>query len=218
MNSEEMKKALAALGNVTINVAGDLVQEKNQTINYTIEKVEAGGIGMQFVKGDETPEGDIREAASPKGGRPKRTSKSLMKSFVYDAGSETNTRLQYLYNGLMALGWIRDDTELRNFLSVFSGKETTCRIVWMAGVSTLAELFRELVNRKGYVKLPQGESLWVMVNARFWEKEGNREFGNDRLCDTRPPRDTKDTMDVLVHIMDPDYPVEKVKKMMLSQG
>ena len=53
MNQEDLKKALAALGNVTINVAGDFVQEKNQTFNYTIEKVEAGGIGMQFVKGEE---------------------------------------------------------------------------------------------------------------------------------------------------------------------
>lgn len=216
MDQEDFIKELSALGNITIHVAGDLVREKNQTINYTIEKVEAGGIGMNFANDKELPDGDNMD--KNKGGRPKRTGKNITKSFVYNAGSETNTRLQYLFNGLIALGWIRDDTDLRSFVSIFSGKDTTYRIVWTGGISTLAELFRELVNRKNYVKLPKGESIWLMVNARFWEKEGNQEFGNDRLCDTKVSLETKDIIDVLVRIMDPDYPVEKVKKMMLTQG
>lgn len=51
MNQEDVKKALEALGGATFNIAGDFVLEKNNT--YTIEKVEAGGIGMQFVNGKE---------------------------------------------------------------------------------------------------------------------------------------------------------------------
>lgn len=49
MNQEDIKKALEALGGATFNIAGDFVMEKNNTYNYTIEKVESGGIGMQFV-------------------------------------------------------------------------------------------------------------------------------------------------------------------------
>ena len=158
------------------------------------------------------------QAASSKRGRPKRTGKTINKSFLYDAGSETNARLQYLYNGLMALGWIKPGTDLRSFLCLFSGKETTSRVVWTGEVNTLAELFRELVSRRQLVQLPKGVSLWVMVNARFWKKEGNHEFGNDRLSDTRTPIEMKDKIDLLVSIMNPDYPVEKVKRVLQSQG
>lgn len=51
MKPEDIKKLFEALGGANINVAGDFVLEKNNT--YTIEKVEAGGIGMQFVSGKE---------------------------------------------------------------------------------------------------------------------------------------------------------------------
>lgn len=160
------------------------------------------------------------EAPKNKGGRPKRSDKASNKAFVYNAGTleETNSRLQYLFLGLKALEWIKADTELKRFMSIFSGRETICRVVWTGGINTLAELFRELVNRKKLVGLPEGESIWVMVNARFWENEGNKEFGNDRLCDTRPPVNMKENIDVLVNILNPEFPIEKVKKAMLSQG
>ena len=113
--------------------------------------------------------------------------------------------------------WIADDTKLKNFLSIFSGVETSCRVVWTGEVNTLAELFRELVVRKQYVSLPEGESIWVMVNARFWEKEGNREFGNDRLRSTSMPTSSKETIEWLVRIMNPDLSLDVLKEMMLGQ-
>lgn len=152
-----------------------------------------------------------------KRGRPKHTGTKINKSFIYDAGDETNNRLQYLYQGLMALGWIKFDTDLRSFLSLFSGKETTCRVVWTGETNTLAELFKELVTRKQLVQLPKGESLWVMVNARFWEKEGNKEFGNERLRGTRAPIDTMDEIETLVKVMNPAIPIAQLKKMIQSQ-
>lgn len=161
---------------------------------------------------------DAPKKSESKRGRPKHSGKKIAQSFLYEAGSETNTRLQYLYNGLKALGWIKPDTDLRTFLGLFSGKETKSRVVWTGETNTLAELFRELVIRKQLVQLPKGESLWVMVNARFWNKEGNLEFGNERLCDTRTPIEMKDKIALLVNIMNPDYPVEEVKKALQSQG
>ena len=84
-------------------------------------------------------------------------------------------------------------------------------------MNTLAELFRELVNRKGFVKLPDGESIWVMVNGRFWEKEGNKEFGNDRLRSTSVPTANKETITWLVMMMNPDLPLESLKELLQSQ-
>jgi hypothetical protein len=165
------------------------------------------------------PEG--LQKAEPEGnvGRPKKAGKKNLKSFIYQAytDEETNMRLRGLYLGLLQLKWIADDTKQKTFLSIFSGDETTCRVVWTGEVNTLAELFRELVSRKQYVKLPEGESIWVMVNARFWEKEGNREFGNDRLRSTSTPTGSKETIDWLVKLMNPDMPLETLKEMMHTQ-
>jgi len=154
-----------------------------------------------------------------KRGRPKKAGKSIQKSFIYRAydDEETNLRLQSLYHGLLQLQWIAADTKQKNFMSIFSGEDTTCRVTWTGDINTLAELFKELVTRKGFVKLPEGESIWVMVNARFWEKEGNQEFGNDRLRSTSTPTASKETIGWLVKLMDPDMPLESLREAMQTQ-
>ena len=154
-------------------------------------------------------------------GRPKKTGRKIEKAFLYHAYSEeeTNRRLQFLYNGLLQLKWIAADTKQKIFLRLFAGEDTSCRVVWTGSINTLAELFRELISRKGYVTLPEGESIWVMVNARFWEKEGNKEFGNERLAATRTPIEDKDKIDFLVRVMNPQLVVDDImKEMMQSQG
>lgn len=154
--------------------------------------------------------------SSSKRGRPRKTGKAIQKSFVYRAltDADTNQRLQILYNGLKQLQWIAANTLQKNFLKIFSGEDTSCRVVWTGDINTLAELFRELVQRKKYVRLPEGESIWVMVNARFWEKEGNKEFGNERLAATRPPLENKDNIDLLVRFMNPRLVVDDVIRQM----
>ena len=154
--------------------------------------------------------------SSSKRGRPRKTGKAIQKTFVYRAltDADTNQRLQFLYNGLKQLQWITANTLQKNFLKIFSGEDTSCRVVWTGDINTLAELFRELVQRKKYVRLPEGESIWVMVNARFWEKEGNREFGNERLAATRPPLENKNNIDFLVRIMNPRLVVDDVIRQM----
>ena len=166
------------------------------------------------------PAGEAEEV-KPKSnaGRPRKAGRKCLKSFVYHAHTdeETNQRLQGLFFALLQLKWIADDTKSKTFLSIFSGEETTCRVVWTGEVNTLAELFRELVSRKEYVRLPEGESIWVMVNARFWDKAGNREFGNDRLRSTSMPAGSKETIDWLVKLMNPDMPMESLRELMQGQ-
>lgn len=184
--------------------------------NVKIEKMfdihDNGVVNISLDKGE-----IAQDKPKGKGGRPKRAGKTINKAFTYDVGEETNDRLQMFYNGLLALKWIREDTVMRNFLNVFSGRETTSRIVWTGDINALAELFQELVNRKQFVKLPEGESIWVMVNARFWDHEGNKEFGNERLGSTRTPKEAKDYIDLLVRILNPNTSIEEVRESMLSQ-
>ena len=152
-------------------------------------------------------------------GRPQKAGKKTQKSFIYQAhdNMDTNLRLQSLYCGLLQLQWIAADTKQKSFMSIFSGEDTACRVTWTGDINTLAELFKELVTRKGYVKLPEGESIWVMVNARFWEKEGNKEFGNERLRMTHTPKDKMDYIEWLVRVMDPYQDLDELRAEMMGQ-
>lgn len=211
MTQEEIQKMLETLAKGGINVNGDLVLEKH--VKHEVANVESGGIGIQIVNGITSES----KASNNNAGRPKRAGKTINKAFIYDAEDDRNTRLQLFFQGLIALNWINQDTDLRNFLSIFSGGETTCRIIWTGDINALAELFKELVTRKQFVKLPVGESIWLMVNARFWDHEGNKEFGNEKLGATRSPIEQKDNIDTLVDILNPAISVEDLQERLQSQ-
>jgi hypothetical protein len=194
--------------NIEVNAGGKvtLMQDKSG-LWHTVDAEEANAEEAEIVE-------EVK--ASSNRGRPRKTGKLVQKSFIYSAltDEDTNQRLQFLYNGLKQLQWIASNTQQKNFLKIFSGEDTSSRVVWTGDINTLAELFRELVQRKKYVQLPSGESIWVMVNARFWEKEGNQEFGNERLAATRPPLDNKENIDLLVRFMNPHLVVDDVIRQM----
>ena len=50
MKQEDIQAALEALGKGGIKVAGDLVIEKH--VEYEVDNVEAGGIGIQVINGE----------------------------------------------------------------------------------------------------------------------------------------------------------------------
>ncbi len=144
-----------------------------------------------------------------KRGRPKKAAEMIGKTFLYKAKrGETNNRLQKLYAVLVQMGWIAADTQQRDFIDLFTGEESYARVVWLDDVNVLAELFRELVTRKKYISLPNGYSIWVMVNAHFWNKNGNKEFGNDRLRCTTAPIDKMQTIKWLVRLLDPNQDLD----------
>lgn len=197
--------------------SGAHVQITDKPIVNVFGDVNIGKKQDEAVDGVNAEDAEIVEEvkSSSKRGRPRKTGKATQKSFVYRAltDADTNQRLQFLYNGLKQLQWIAANTLQKNFLKIFSGEDTSSRVVWTGDINTLAELFRELVQRKKYVQLPEGESIWVMVNARFWEKEGNHEFGNERLAATRAPLN-KENIDLLVRFMNPQLVVDDVIRQM----
>lgn len=197
--------------------SGAHVQITDKPIVNVFGDVNIGKKQDEAVDGVNAEDAEIVEEvkSSSKRGRPRKTGKATQKSFVYRAltDEDTNQHLQLFYKGLKQLQWIAADTQQKNFLKIFSGEDTSSRVVWTGDINTLAELFRELVQRKKYVQLPEGESIWVMVNARFWEKEGNHEFGNERLAATRAPLN-KENIDLLVRFMNPQLVVDDVIRQM----
>ena len=197
--------------------SGAHVQITDKPIVNVFGDVNIGRKQDEAVDGVNAEDAEIVEEvkSSSKRGRPRKTGRAVKKSFVYRAltDEDTNQHLQLFYKGLKQLQWIAADTQQKNFLKIFSGEDTSSRVVWTGDINTLAELFRELVQRKKYVQLPEGESIWVMVNARFWEKEGNHEFGNERLAATRAPLN-KENIDLLVRFMNPQLVVDDVIRQM----
>jgi hypothetical protein len=154
-----------------------------------------------------------------KRGRPKKSGETIIKTFIYKANNqkETNQRLQMFYGALVQIGWISQDTEQHDFIDIFSGKESSVRVKWMDDVNLLSELFRQLVVRKKYVHLPIGVSIWVMVNAHFWDHQGNKEFGNKRLRMTHTPKDKMAYIDWLVRLLEPYQDLEELRAEMMTQ-
>ena len=157
-------------------------------------------------------------AKAVKRGRPRRNAENVGKAFIYKAHTkaETNQRLQSLYLALLQLRWISDSTQQRDFVDLFSGGDSTVRVIWTDDVNTLAELFRQLVRRE-YVALPSGLSIWVMVNAHFWDKKGNQAFGNDRLRTTHTPIEKMDIIRMLVRMLDPYQDLMELAKELANQ-
>lgn len=155
-------------------------------------------------------------AAKGRGGRPKRAGRPVVKAFIYQ-GQNKAARLMQLCKALKALGWIAADTDMQQFIDMFSGGDFRQHIVWTGQANALAELFRRLVKERGLVVLPEKHSLWVTVNGHFWDKEKNQEFGTDRLRNTHIPYNQGQTIAYLVDMLDPKYTLDDIRMMIESQ-
>ena len=159
---------------------------------------------------------EVKDRRTPRnGGRPKQTGMPIRKTFSY-CGRET-CRLTLLCKGLKALGWIADETDEQLFLELFSGVEIRQRIIWKGPANTLAELFRRLVNERSLVTLPEKLSLWVMVNAHFWEQGRGREFGTSRLRKAHAPKEHEQLVGYLVGLLDCSTTIEEFRLAVFSR-
>jgi hypothetical protein len=152
-------------------------------------------------------------------GRKSHAGEKVTKAFKYNVRDAhvANRRLTMLYKALLAFGWIREDTQLQTFVDLFSGGDCTHRIVWMDDVNTLADLFRRLVSVERLVAVQSPYGLWQMVDGHFWEKEGNRPFGNERLRKTHTPQEKSRHINYLVNILNPRYSEQQLMEMLMGE-
>lgn len=152
-------------------------------------------------------------------GRKSHAGEKVTKAFKYNVRDAhvANRRLTMLYKALLAFGWIREDTQLQTFVDLFSGGDCTHRIVWMDDVNTLADLFRRLVSVERLVAVQSPYGLWQMVDGHFWEKEGNRPFGNERLRKTHTPQEKSRHINYLVNILNPRVSEQQLMEMLMGE-
>ena len=152
-------------------------------------------------------------------GRKSHAGEKVTKAFKYNVRDAhvANRRLTMLYKALLAFGWIREDTQLQTFVDLFSGGDCTHRIVWMDDVNTLADLFRRLVSVERLVAVQSPYGLWQMVDGHFWEKEGNKPFGNERLRKTHTPQEKSRHINYLVNILNPRVSEQQLMEMLMGE-
>ena len=113
----------------------------------------------------------------------KQTKKKKSDTFKPDFITFTKHKAQHhhiiaLYQALIALKWIADG-DPDDFLALFSGEISECRIVWIGkGKDNLYQLFRMLVD-DGFISVPKGHGVQRIVESHFVDINGNYVTGID---------------------------------------
>ena len=177
MKKEDIQAALEAISKSGIQVAGDLVLEKN--VEYEVANVEDGGIGIQIVNGS-TPKvanpkkGCGKKVSDEKPEKPRETMTFKRKSGVTDG------HLTLLYQKLVKEGWI--DGNEADFRALFSSKrDEDCALTWKGtyGKGTLVEMFKQFVGAS-LITVPDGFTIPAILEGHFKDASGKWLTGLDK--------------------------------------
>ena len=103
----------------------------------------------------------------PRKPKAKRTTPRVTtSSFTYRWLNTTPQRITTLYQYLLRAQWIAADTTPDDFLAIFSGETTNCKIRWISKKTHLIYLFRLLTDRQ-YLSIPKGVGRWMIVGSHF---------------------------------------------------
>ena len=87
-------------------------------------------------------------------------------TFTYRWLTTAPHRITNLYQYLLRAKWIAADTTPDDFLAIFSGEVTNCKIRWTGKKTYLVYLFRLLTDRQ-YISTPKGIGRWMIVGSHF---------------------------------------------------
>lgn len=106
-------------------------------------------------------------STSPRKPKAKRTTPRVTNStFTYRWLATHPKRITELYQYLLRAQWIAADTNPDDFLAIFSGDTTNCKIRWTGRKTHLVFLFRLLTDRQ-YISTPKGIGRWMIVGSHF---------------------------------------------------
>ena len=161
--------------NRIINVAGDYVQSKH--VDYEINNVEAGGIGIQIVN-------NSQPTTNPSQSKPIATKKSPhfleTPTFIYryfKSDPNSNQRIHLLYKYLCkeykeTKTYIDPNTPSDYFFSLFTGERNNHVIRWAGDKQDLSYFIKQLLKRN-IIAVPQGMTVWTITQNHFSDYHGN---------------------------------------------
>ena len=98
--------------------------------------------------------------------RKRTTPRVTNATFTYRWLATHPKRITELYQYLLRAQWIAADTNPDDFLAIFSGDTTNCKIRWTGRKTHLVFLFRLLTDRQ-YISTPKGIGRWMIVGSHF---------------------------------------------------
>lgn len=155
------------------HIAGDYIE--NQTNNfYDNSQYNSTGAVMNEKK--------TKDARTPKPERkscvPKLTSKSDKEKprerMTFKKRGIQEAHILLLYQKLLDFNWISKDNNQQDFLDLFSGELSDCKVIWgkKFGKSTLVFLFNYF-EYEGVISVPKGYSIPNILMGHFVDEEGN---------------------------------------------
>ena len=189
--------------NRIINVAGDYVQSKH--VDYEINNVEAGGIGIQIVNNSQP----TTNPPQSKPVTPKKAPHFLeTPTFIYrylKSDPNSNQRIHLLYNYLWkeykeTKTYIDPNTASDHFFSLFTGERNNNVIRWAGDKQDLSYFIKQLLKRN-IIAVPQGMTIWTITQNHFSDYHGN--YCADYRSQHAPSDAHKAAIERFVDILDP---------------
>lgn len=120
------------------------------------------------ILGVSTPISDAHTTMHPSSTRSRKrpTQRVTNATFTYRWLTTAPHRITNLYQYLLRAKWIASDTPPDDFLAIFSGEVTNCKIRWTGKKTYLVYLFRLLTDKK-YISTPKGIGRWMIVGSHF---------------------------------------------------
>ena len=118
-------------------------------------------------------------------------------TFSYRWFESEQRRIIQLYQYLLRAGWIASNTNPDDFLSLFSGRDSNCKIHWTGKKTYLVYLFKLLTDRQ-YIFTPKGVGRWMIVSSHFVDVHG-RLFTH--LNSQRTPLKVQQAIDQLAELL-----------------
>ena len=120
------------------------------------------------ILGVSTPTSDAHTTMHPFSTRSRKrtTPRVTNATFTYRWLPTAPQRITTLYQYLLRAKWIASDTPPDDFLAIFSGEVTNCKIRWTGKKTYLVYLFRLLTDKK-YISTPKGIGRWMIVGSHF---------------------------------------------------
>ena len=118
-------------------------------------------------------------------------------TFSYRWFESEQQRIIRLYQCLLRAGWIAPNTNHEDFISIFSGRDSNCKIHWTGKKTYLVYLFKLLTDRQ-YLSTPKGIGRWMIVSSHFVDAH-NRLFTH--LNSQRTPVKGQQAIDQLAELL-----------------
>ena len=155
------------------HIAGDYIE--NQTNNfYDHSQYNSTGAVLNEKKGKDAraPKPERKLAVPKLKAQPAVEQPSEYMTFKKRGIQEAHVRL--LYQKMIDLQWLSKDNNEQDFLDLFSGELSGCKVVWgkKYGQSTLAFIF-EYFESEGVIAVAKGYTVPNILKAHFVNEAGN---------------------------------------------